>query len=120
MPAWHSVEGEIIADINLDGSVDASGNAVMTIQVLWKQDGDDIPINVVFNGKRNEIEWMTVAGKLTIAMEGYDITEGGSDATIRIAKPEMTVCTHSCCPISALRLTRQASLQNSATSESTM
>lgn len=80
------LEGEIIADINLDGSVDASGNAVMTIQVLWKQDGDDIPINVVFNGKRNEIEWMTVAGKLTIAMEGYDITEGGSDATIRIAK----------------------------------
>ena len=79
--------GEIIADINLSGTVDAYGTAQMTIQVLWKQDGgEDIPINVEFNGKRNEIAWISYPGKLTIALEGYDITEGGKDATVKIAR----------------------------------
>lgn len=85
--AMSFLEGEIIADINLTGTVDAAGNARMTIQVLWKQDGgEDIPINVEFNGKRNEIAWISYPGKLTIALEGYDITEGGKEATIKIAQ----------------------------------
>lgn len=79
------LDGEIIADINLNGTVDESGNARMTIQVLWKQDGEDIPINVEFNGKRTSIDWMNIDGNLTIALNGYDLTEGGKSATIKIA-----------------------------------
>ena len=87
VPDMEFIDGEIIADINLTGTVDASGNAKMTIQVLWKaSDEESIPINVEFNGKRNEIQWMTIAGKLTVAIEGYDITEGGEDAVIKIAQ----------------------------------
>ncbi|MDE5687412.1 MAG: calycin-like domain-containing protein, partial [Paramuribaculum sp.] len=85
--AMSFLEGEIIADINLTGTIEVSGKARMTIQVLWKQDGgEDIPINVEFNGKRNEIAWISYPGKLTIALEGYDITEGGKEATIKIAQ----------------------------------
>ncbi|MDE6460062.1 MAG: calycin-like domain-containing protein, partial [Paramuribaculum sp.] len=91
VPDMEFIDGEIIADINLTGTVDASGNAWMTIQVLWKaSDEESIPINVEFNGKRNETVWMTVAGKLTVALDGYDITEGGKEAVIKIARTEET------------------------------
>ncbi|MDE6264827.1 MAG: calycin-like domain-containing protein, partial [Paramuribaculum sp.] len=76
------LDGEIIADINLKGTVDADGKAHMTIQVLW----EGIEINVEFNGNRNEIAWLTFPGKLTVALEGYDITEGGKDAIVKIAR----------------------------------
>ncbi|MDE6049560.1 MAG: calycin-like domain-containing protein, partial [Paramuribaculum sp.] len=60
VPAMEFLDGEIIADINLNGTVDAAGNARMTIQVLWKASEDEsIPINVEFNGKRNETAWLT-------------------------------------------------------------
>lgn len=86
VPAMSFLDGEIIADINLNGTVDGSGNAQMTIQVLWKQDGEDIPINVEFNGKRTSVDWMNIDGKLTIALDGYDLTEGGRAATVKIAQ----------------------------------
>lgn len=44
-------------DVTLNGTVDAEGNAIMNIEVLWHYiDGDytmDVPINVTFNGKQD-------------------------------------------------------------------
>ncbi len=82
VPQMSFLDGEIIADINLKGTVDADGKAQMTIQVLW----EGIEINVEFNGTRNEIAWLTFPGKLTVALEGYDITEGGKEAVVKIAR----------------------------------
>lgn len=49
---------EIVAEVNVDGVVDDSGNATMKIDVLWLMDPDQgvdggtVPINVEFNGVR--------------------------------------------------------------------
>lgn len=50
-------EGMIDADINLNGEVKADGSSVMTIDVLWNNEGSQIPIKCVFTGdKTNAIE----------------------------------------------------------------
>ncbi len=44
--------GEITADVDLTGTVDAAGVAKMTINVVWKQGEDNVPILVEFNGQK--------------------------------------------------------------------
>ena len=44
-------DGEIIADIALNGTVNKEGNASFKIDVLWTNNEPQIPINVTFNGK---------------------------------------------------------------------
>lgn len=40
--------GELVADVNVSGTIDAEGNADFNIAVIW----NEIPINVTFTGKR--------------------------------------------------------------------
>lgn len=81
--------GEIIADVTLNGTVDVDLFAHMVIEVLW----EGIPINVEFNGQGEVIndgpaipdgDWTIYNGIMTIDMNGYDITEGGEQASLRI------------------------------------
>lgn len=53
-------EGEIIADVNLTGTTDATGKANFNIQVMW----NNIPINVTFTGE--------VAGILDVEADSTD------------------------------------------------
>ncbi len=86
-------DGAIVADVNLTGTVDADGNAHMTIGVVWS----GINIDVEFNGEAvsrptpvppADDDWTTVAGRLTIELNAYDITEGGLDSDLKIRKEE--------------------------------
>lgn len=86
-PAMSFLGGEIVADIDLKGTVAPSGEARMAITVLWLQgDGSSIPINVVFNGRRNSIAWLQHPGTLTVNLQGYDLTEGGKATTLKTAQ----------------------------------
>ncbi|MDE6263830.1 MAG: calycin-like domain-containing protein, partial [Paramuribaculum sp.] len=82
VPQMSFLDGEIIADINLKGTVDANGKAKMTIQVLW----EGIEINVEFNGDRKSEEnpnpgpepsdeWNDFDGTLSIEMAGSYLAE---------------------------------------------
>ncbi len=45
-------EDQIVADIDLDGTIDSAGKAVMTINVMWTNTGaEPVPILVKFNGE---------------------------------------------------------------------
>ena len=45
------LDGEIHAEVTLNGTVDKEGNASFKIDVLWTNNDPQIPINVTFNGK---------------------------------------------------------------------
>ena len=47
------MDGAIIADIALNGTVNKEGNASFKIDVLWTNNEPQIPIDVTFNGKGN-------------------------------------------------------------------
>ena len=87
-------EGAIIADVTLTGTADASGKAHMVIKVNW----EGIDIDVEFNGQAEEKPevpvtptpgdgvWDLTEGIITVEMNGYDITEGGTPATLHTAR----------------------------------
>lgn len=53
-PDGASDADKLNVDVTLNGTIDASGHAIMNIEVLWHytegSDSMDVPINVVFNG----------------------------------------------------------------------
>ncbi len=57
------LDGEIVADVTVNGTIDAGGNANFIISVLWQE----IPINVTFTGKRDG------SGIGAIAADGADV-----------------------------------------------
>lgn len=59
--------GEIIADVTVDGTIDADGNAEFKINVLW----NNIPIDVTFSGKGNP-------GKGTTALSFVEADENAN------------------------------------------
>ena len=49
------LEGEIVADVDMTGTVNAEGVAKMVINVIWKIDAEStLPILVEFNGEKFE------------------------------------------------------------------
>lgn len=87
---------EIIADVNLDGTIDAQGNINMNIHVIWKNGDSNIPIEVKFFNKTtsaidiatadndSEAEYYTigglrvshpVAGNIYIVRRGNTVTK---------------------------------------------
>ena len=87
-------EGAIIADVTLTGTADSEGMAHMVIKVNW----EGIDIDVEFNGQAEEKPevpvtptpgddvWDLTEGIITVEMNGYDITEGGTPATLHMAR----------------------------------
>ena len=87
-------EGAIIADVTLSGTADSEGMAQMVIKVNW----EGIDIDVEFNGQAEEKPevpvtptpgdsvWDLTEGIITVEMNGYDITEGGTPATLHTAR----------------------------------
>lgn len=62
--------GEIKADVDIDGTIDAAGNVVMDINVIWKSGDPDVtgtpdgnlPIFVAFNGKGDSLGTSAIGG----------------------------------------------------------
>lgn len=62
--------GEIKADVDIDGTIDAAGNVVMDINVIWKSGDPDLtgtpdgnlPIFVAFNGKGDSLGTSAIGG----------------------------------------------------------
>ena len=90
-------DGAIVADVTLSGTSSPEGVADMTIRVNW----EGIDIDVHFNGQAQERPqqpsepitppadgWKTTEGEITVELNGYDITEGGTPATLRIREDE--------------------------------
>ncbi|MCH5319293.1 MAG: hypothetical protein J1E38_06250 [Paramuribaculum sp.] len=94
-------DGEIVADVTLTGTVNEELFAHMIIGVLW----EGIEINVEFNGEGTvqnppkepdnpddpqlpDDDWNDYDGRMTIDMNGYDITEGGYATTMKMAENE--------------------------------
>ena len=87
-------EGAIIADVTLSGTADSEGMAHMVIKVNW----EGIDIDVEFNGQAEEKPevpvtptpgdgvWDLTEGIITVEMNGYDITEGGTPTTLHTAR----------------------------------
>lgn len=71
-------DGNIKADVVLNGTCDAQGNAEMKIDVSWDFNGNLIPINVTFNGKGNPIPSSAVE-----AIESDDINAPAEYFTIQ-------------------------------------
>lgn len=69
--------GEIVADVTLNGTIDADGNADMTIKVVW----NEIPINVTFTGK-------LVAGVADIIVDENAPVEYYDLRGVRVSNPE--------------------------------
>lgn len=71
-------DGNIKADVVLNGTCDAQGNAEMKIDVSWDFNGNLIPINVTFNGKGNPIPSSAVE-----AIESDDVNAPAEYYTIQ-------------------------------------
>ncbi len=96
------LDGAIVADVDMTGTVDADGVAKMTINVLWKMDAETtLPIMVEFNGEKvkpaepvEPAASETYKGKVTIDLAGSgDITGGGQDANVEIIPTGDNTCT---------------------------
>jgi hypothetical protein len=77
------LDGEIIADVNLNGTEQADGSLSMQIAVIWKAgDDENIPINVTFNGQKQSSGISSVATDDTQAPVEYYNLQG-----IRVNNP---------------------------------
>lgn len=74
------LEGAIVADVDLKGTVDATGKAHMDIDVLWKD--ADLPIAVTFDGQLEAAGVENVVVDENAPVEYYNLNG------IRVANPE--------------------------------
>ncbi len=71
-------EGDIVANVTLNGTEDANGAAVFNIDVMWIVDPTDpenmqIPINVVFTGSRTSGIALTTSHSSLTTTEYYNL-----------------------------------------------
>lgn len=85
------LDGAIVADVDLKGTIDADGKANMDIDVLWKD--ANLPIKVTFTGELVVSTPDTYDGKVTIDLGTGDITNGGMDANVEIIPTGNNTCT---------------------------
>lgn len=73
-------EGALVCDVDLAGTITATGEVDMVINVGWKYGDDIIPIDVTFTTSQMK----EIAGKLYIRMGGDYLVPDGQDAKVQI------------------------------------
>lgn len=67
------MDGAITANVDLNGTITAAGKADFTINVIWVNDGTEIPILVKFNGQKTSSAVETITTDVNAPAEYYNL-----------------------------------------------